>query len=276
MYRLLIVMLGSVVLGVAPATAQIAPGPLPQPTSPVPLAPLPLAPTPTAPEPLIITEPAPQPLPVDPVLTTEVQLALAGAPPTAVQAAATGTRTVHVSWTAPPDAESYRLYRQSGADTAFYPTGNSVTGTSTDDGGLLPSTAYRYRVAAYYPSITRRRPGMSAAAGTTTPPAPAPSGLTAVLAGRYRVNVAWRPLPEANLYRLYRDGRMLTEIRPMQVEPTRSVLPASYADSLPAGPHQYQVQAVFRLDAAETVSAIVPTPPVGIAVPAWFCTAGAP
>jgi hypothetical protein len=117
---------------------------------------------------------------------------------------------------------------------------------------------------------------MSAAAATTTPPAPAPGGVTAALAGRYRVNVTWRPLPEANAYRLYRDGRLLTEIRPMQLDATRWVLPAGYADSVPAGPHQYQVQAVFRLDAAETVSAVVPTPPLGIAVPAWFCTAGAP
>jgi hypothetical protein len=258
------------------ASAQIAPGPLPQPTSPLPLAPLPISPTPIAPEPLIISEPAPQPIVREPIPATQFQLTLPGAAPTDVQATATGPRAIRVSWTAPADAESYRLYRQSGADTAYYPIGSSATGTSSDDGGLLPGTAYRYKVAAYYPSVMQRRPGLSTAAGTVTAPAPVPTGLTAANGGRYRVNLSWRPLVEANAYRLYRDGRLLTEIRPMQVEPTRSVLPSSYADSLPAGPHQYQIQAVFRMDAAETTSPIVPTPPVGVAVAAWFCTAGAP
>lgn len=267
---------GALALVTSAAKAQIVPEPLPMPGTPLPTAPLPLSPTPTAPQPVIITEPVSQPTNLEPIPATEFQLNLPGAAPTGIQASATSARSVRVAWTAPPDAQGYQLYRQWGRDTVFYPVGNQVTGVSTDDGGLLPGTDYRYKVAAYYPSTMRRRPGMSTATGTRTPPPPAPSGLTAQLAGHYRVSLAWQPLTEANGYRLYRDGKVLIELRPIQIDPTRSMLPSTWADSVPAGPHQYQLQAVFRLDTTEVTSGVVPSPAVGVAVPAWFCLGGMP
>ena len=87
-------------------------------------------------------------------------------PPRSVHAAATGTSTVHVSWTAGTDnvgVTSYTILRD-GVPVAM------STGLTYDDYGLSPATAYRYRIesvdAAGHPSIP------SVLARVTTDPLP--------------------------------------------------------------------------------------------------------
>jgi hypothetical protein len=70
-------------------------------------------------------------------------------PPTGVAASASGATTVHVTWSAASNVTTFILQRAEGATGSFAEIARpSGSATSYDDTGLLPSTAYRYRLAA--------------------------------------------------------------------------------------------------------------------------------
>ena len=85
--------------------------------------------------------------------------------PANVNAVATGTTMVSVSWNASTDADSgiggYQVFR----DGVFL---IDVSGTSFDDSGLLPSTSYSYTVLAYDAAVPANLSAQSSAALVTT------------------------------------------------------------------------------------------------------------
>jgi hypothetical protein len=67
------------------------------------------------------------------------------APPTGLNATATGANSIQVTWTASTGATSYNVYRDGTAASNLVGTS---TGTSFNDTGLSPSTTYQYWVSA--------------------------------------------------------------------------------------------------------------------------------
>jgi hypothetical protein len=70
-------------------------------------------------------------------------------PPTGLAVTATGATTTHLTWTAAPGATQYVLERAQGPAGTFSEINRPASSaTAFDDAGLLPGTAYRYRIAA--------------------------------------------------------------------------------------------------------------------------------
>ena len=70
-------------------------------------------------------------------------------PPTGLAAAATGSTTINVTWTAATGVTQYVLERATGAAGTFAEINRPASSaTSYSDQGLLPTALYRYRIAA--------------------------------------------------------------------------------------------------------------------------------
>jgi hypothetical protein len=70
-------------------------------------------------------------------------------PPTGVSATASGATTINIAWTASSGVTEYVLERAQGAAGTFAQINRPAsTATSYSDVGLLPTTPYRYRIAA--------------------------------------------------------------------------------------------------------------------------------
>lgn len=86
--------------------------------------------------------------------------------PTGLQATATGTNTIQVSWSAPTTpATEFVLHRATGDGDFAEIARPGATATSHADAGLQPGTAYRYRIAAVRSAGTS---SFSAIASATT------------------------------------------------------------------------------------------------------------
>lgn len=266
----------------------VRPSPTPLPSEPTMPPPLP-SPVPP-PEP----SPVPSPLPaIDPRLpdgsavvqpgivradrplrTREPAYVQPGEAPGQLQVTATGPRSVSLVWQAPANATGYWIHQRGPGETTFYRGGSLVTDPTATVTGLLPATAYSFRVSAVYPQEVQRGEGMSDPVGATTAPAPAPTGLAASVVGRGRVTLSWDALTATDGIRLLRNGALIGEIKPVgasqgflgQTGP--GTLATSFADSVPVGTHQYQIQAVYTTSrpAAEIVSAPAPTPAVSVTI----------
>ncbi|HEX9165665.1 MAG TPA: fibronectin type III domain-containing protein [Gemmatimonadales bacterium] len=90
--------------------------------------------------------------------------------PAGVQTQATSATTARITWTAAANATSY-LVQRAPTGGAFQTVGNPA-GTSFDDTGLAPQTAYRYQVASVSGSTTS---GFSTETTITTPAAAKPT-----------------------------------------------------------------------------------------------------
>jgi len=117
--------------------------------------------------------------PVDPPPDDELDA------PTGVTVQATSSTTATVSWSAVPDATSYRVERAQGA-ASFVEAGNSTT-TSFNDSGLNPNTTYRYRVRASNASASSE---FSGEANVVTPPPEVP---TVEVTADITANTTWGP-----------------------------------------------------------------------------------
>ena len=76
-------------------------------------------------------------------------------PPAGLSATATSATAIHLAWTAASGATQYVIERATGAAGAFAEINRPAAGATTfDDTGLLPSTQYRYHIAAVRSSGT--------------------------------------------------------------------------------------------------------------------------
>lgn len=214
-----------------------------------------------------------------PLPTRELVYLAPGEVPANVRVASTGPRSVTLQWSATPGASAYWVH-QSQAGGPFYRGGSSTTETAFTVTGLLPGAAYSFKVSATYPREMQRSEGMSDAVSATTGAAPAPTGLTASVVGRGQVSLSWDGLPGADGFRLFRNGAVLSDIKPVTLTlGGPATLRTTFGDSVPPGKYLYQIQAVYRAgrigQGAEAVSALAPTPPVGVTFKAFrFCQTG--
>ncbi|WP_193212478.1 fibronectin type III domain-containing protein [Luteolibacter marinus] len=118
--------------------------------------------------------------------------------PANVQAVASSSTTVTVTWNAVTGAEGYIVLRDNTQQ------GGATTNTSFNDTGLTPGTAYSYTVIAA--SIVDGNSEPSVAATVTTPQAPGtPTGLRgSATSGGVVLN--WNAVSGADEYFVYRDG----------------------------------------------------------------------
>jgi Fibronectin type III domain len=202
-------------------------------------------PLPAAEPAVLAPQPAVQPGTVQPrpVLraSREMRYLPAGEAPGAVQVTATGPGSVTLSWTAPAGATGYRIHQAAPGQTTYY-TGSTVTETSATVTSLRPATAYSFKVSAMYPQEMQRADGMSAAVAATTAAAPVPTGFTATIVGRGKVDLRWGGLAGADGFRVSRNDTTLKDIKRMANYPLATTL----ADSVLPGTHRYRVQAVYR------------------------------
>lgn len=87
-------------------------------------------------------------------------------PPTGVVANATSANSIRLTFSAAPNASGYVVDRATGASGTFARlTASPITATQYDDNGLIPTTQYRYRIAAVVAGDTS---AFSTVATTTT------------------------------------------------------------------------------------------------------------
>ncbi len=131
--------------------------------------------------------------------STTVQVTPALPPPTVPTGvvATSGDALVVLSWSASPNAQSYRVYR--GGSLVGSPTTTGFTDT-----GLTNGSAYTYTVVA----VNSTASSAPSAAVIGTPVATAPSAPTGLLAtaGNAQVTLTWTAVPTATAYRVYRNG----------------------------------------------------------------------
>jgi len=192
-----------------------------------------------------------------------------GEAPANLRVVATGPTSVTLQWAPTAGAYVYWVHR-SHAGGPYY-RGNFATDTTTFTvNGLLPGTAYGFKVSAIYPPEMQRREGMSEAVSATTGTAPAPTELTATVVGRGGVSLRWNKVPGANWYRVFLNGAVLSEIRrPLNFGPTASPAQRTGFDyEVAPGTYQYQVQAVYVAGGHEITSALAPVPPLVVTIKA--------
>jgi hypothetical protein len=190
----------------------------------------------------------------------------AGEAPGAVQVTATGPRTVTLSWTAPAGATGYWVKQAGPGQTTYYSGGSQVTGTTATVTSLRPATAYSFKVAAVYPQEMQRADGVSAPVAATTAAAPVPTGLTATVVGRGKVDLSWAGLPDVYAFRLSRNDTTLKDIKRMGNYPLATTL----ADSVLPGTHRYTIQAVYRAAGIDQGPDVLsaPSQPAAVTIPA--------
>jgi fibronectin type 3 domain-containing protein len=119
--------------------------------------------------------------------------------PTGTAAAALGTNSISISWTAVAGAASYKVYTAA-SETGSKTLVNTVTsGNSYTHTGLLPGTAYIYFVTAVN---SAGESDYSAAASAKTL-LPAPTGVTAAALSANSISIAWAAAAGATGYRIY-------------------------------------------------------------------------
>ncbi|HEU5154819.1 MAG TPA: PKD domain-containing protein [Gemmatimonadales bacterium] len=147
------------------------------------------------------------------ILTVNIADTAAPSIPTGLMAVAAGCSQVNLSWNGSSDTggsglAGYRVYRN-----GVWVATTSVTSYSTT--GLLGSTSYFFRVAAY--DRAGNVSAQSTATAVATPACPdttapsIPTGLTAASAGCSQVNLSWTGSSDTGGsglagYRVYRDG----------------------------------------------------------------------
>lgn len=171
-----------------------APAPLPeQPTGPA---------RPPAPSPYPSPSPAPSPAPAPAPAGPDT---VAPSTPANLEARATASSQVALSWTASTDnvgVTGYRVERCQGAGCSSYTQVATPTGTSYSDTGLLPGTSYGYRVRARDAAGNLSAPATASA----TTPASSSGGANATVAGTvstpyptlHHITIDWPVTGDAN------------------------------------------------------------------------------
>lgn len=148
-------------------------------------------------------------------LTTFAPLVATGeaapAMPTDLQATASGSTGINLSWTAVSGATEYNIYR-SATETGDYAKINTsqVTGASYGDTGLSAATTYYYKVTAVNSSgesaaSANASATTAAAAVVLTPPA-TPTNLQASAVNSSTIDLTWTAVSGATEYNIYRSA----------------------------------------------------------------------
>jgi len=200
------------------------------------------------------------------IIHGEPVLVLPGEPPSKVRVTGTGPRSITLSWSAPAGSNRYLVFQAQGSDPTYY-RGSSTIDTTLTVNFLLPNTTYSYKVGASYPQEMQRGEGLSSAVSATTTAALAPGGLTAAETSKGQITLTWNKLIDADWYRLYRNGAVLTDVKPIKLTMDGPpVLRTTYDDPAGPGTHRYQIQAVYLSSGLEATSAVVPNPPVSATI----------
>jgi chitodextrinase len=116
--------------------------------------------------------------------------------PSNLNATATSSTQINLSWTAPTDnvgVTGYKVERCQGNSCSTFAQVGTPTGTTFSDTGLTPSTVYSYRVRATDAAGNLSSYSNTASAttqGDTTPPS-APSNLNATATSSTQINLSW-------------------------------------------------------------------------------------
>ncbi len=176
---------------------------------------------------------------------TATPIATAPSRPTTFRATA-GDGQVSLTWTAPATATAYGIYR-----------GGTLIGTSTTasytDTNATNGTTYTYYVVAYN---LNSAPSTQSTSATATPTAVAPAAPAAVVAsaGDGQVILSWTASANADAYKVYRNGTLIT---------ASSITTTTYTDSgLTNGTtYTYYVVAFKQNSAASSASGSVTATP---------------
>ena len=136
--------------------------------------------------------------------------------PTSVQASATSSSSIAVSWNSVSGANGYNIYRSTSASGSYANIGNSST-TSFTNSGLPASTTYHYKVSAYNnsgesyqsssASATTLSSGGGGGGGATVPSTP--TNVSAANEGNAHfpmIVVRWDLISGATSYKVYRSS----------------------------------------------------------------------
>jgi parallel beta-helix repeat protein len=161
--------------------------------------------------------------------------AIAPAVPSSIFATAVSDSQINVTWSPAIDnvgVTGYRVYR-GGAQIG------TTQGTSFNDTGLAPRTAYTYSVAASDAAgnVSAQSAGVNATtAGDTTAPS-VPGGLNAVAVSGSQINLTWSAATDnvgVTGYRIYRSGSQIGTSATTSYSDNGLALSASYTYSVAA------------------------------------------
>ena len=189
----------------------------------------------------------------------------AGVPsaPTGVSATAVSSTRIDVTWTASSGATSYRVERSSNGGTSWATAGDS-SGTSFNDTGLTPDTAYQYRVIATSAGGDSP-PSATATATTLVAPPNAPLGVSATAIASTEIDVAWTASDGATGYRIERSANGGASWTPAG---TTATAPFHDTGLSPATTYSYRVIATNAGgDSAPSATATATTPVAPPATP---------
>jgi len=119
--------------------------------------------------------------------------------PTGVNATATSSASITVSWNPALGALAYKIFYEEGVSTTKILAGQVNNETSYTHTGLQSNTAYRYYVVS---SNSAGDSGYSSSATATTLPA-APTGVSATAVSTSSISVSWNPVSGASNYKVY-------------------------------------------------------------------------
>ncbi|OGP09762.1 MAG: hypothetical protein A3G39_03610 [Deltaproteobacteria bacterium RIFCSPLOWO2_12_FULL_43_16] len=196
--------------------------------------------------------------------------------PSNLSATATGASQIALSWSASTDnagSPGYKIERCLALSCTYAQVGTTTT-TSYNDTGLMPLTAYNYRVRAH--DAAGNNSGYSNIASATTPadiePPTAPSGLSAMAASESQINLSWTPSTDnvgVAEYRIERcAGSGCTNFTEIATSPT-----TSYSNTgLVMGIYSYRVRAYdaagntsgYSNTASYTLDTQAPTAPTNL------------
>jgi len=181
--------------------------------------------------------------------------------PTDVNATATSTSSITVSWAAVSGATEYYVYRSSSATGTYTRVGTSSTASYTNT-GLSGSTTYYYKVSAYNNSGESFHSLMVSA----TTMLDTPTGVSAEAISSSSIKISWTAVSNADGYYVYRSSYS-TSTYTYQVGTSSTT---SYTDTdLSAGnTYYYKVSAYNNLEESSQSSyaswTFIPSTPTGV------------
>ena len=140
-------------------------------------------------------------------LTVTVTTALLPPPvPTGLDATASGTTSVELSWSSVSGVARHRVERRTGTAGAWTTVTSLVTGTTYRVGNLTPSTTYHFRVRAYGDGETYAAQWSSASgtdSATTNTPRPGKPTNVQVKTADGMITLDWSSVPYARGYEIH-------------------------------------------------------------------------
>ena len=170
------------------------------------------------------------------------QLPMPGPAPTNLTVTVVTPTNLRIEWSPSPGAVRYLISRNGAPDITIEANAGFLQGSRFLylDAGRKPATLHTYSVTAQFnPPLL---PARSTAVQILTPPALPPSNFRASVSGPNAVTLTWTGRPEANSYRIIRNGGGL----PATVLNATGGL-GHVDQNLPPGEYSYLIYSVIRL-----------------------------